>query len=363
MKHVLKSLGILMYGITFIVAALTLIAFLSVKHYNRPGPLDESKLILINKGASLGLIAEKLEYENAIDSAFFFKIAAHILGSAKDLKAGEYEVAAAASMKDIMVLIKSGKSFQRFITIPEGLTSFEIVRLINAYPRLKGEIITDIPDEGTLMPETYSYDKNETRQDIIKRMQKAMSDLATTPAHELCPHIYQVITLPDTVETKPIAPPAQDACIPEDFENWHQVITMASIVEKETAKAEERATVAGVFANRLKKNIALQTDPTVIYAITKGEHQNKGKVPLGRRLLKKDLAYDSPYTTYKYRGLPPGPIANPGKDSILAVLKPEEHSLYYFVADGTGGHLFASTLEEHNRNVANWRKIRKSKGK
>ena len=143
----------------------------------------------------------------------------------------------------------------------------------------------------------------------------------------------------------------------------HDVLTLASIVEKETAVPDERQKVAGVFINRLKRGIPLQTDPTVIYAITKGEHKNDGKGPLGRRLLRKDLEYDSPYNTYKYPGLPPGPIANPGKASIEAVLNPEKHDFIYFVADGTGGHVFAKTLKEHNNNVAKWRKIRRAQKK
>jgi UPF0755 protein len=143
------------------------------------------------------------------------------------------------------------------------------------------------------------------------------------------------------------------------LKSLEEVMTLASIVEKETGVAEERKRVAGVFLNRLRRGIPLQTDPTVIYAITLGKHQNEGQGPLGRRLLAKDLEFDSPYNTYKYPGLPPGPIANPGKASIEAVLHPEAHEFIYFVADGSGGHIFARTLEEHNKNVAEWRKIRR----
>jgi UPF0755 protein len=143
------------------------------------------------------------------------------------------------------------------------------------------------------------------------------------------------------------------------FTTKEEAIVLASIVEKETGHPEERERVAGVFINRLRKGMALQTDPTVIYAITKGEHKNEGKGPLGRRLLLKDLEIDSPYNTYKNPGLPPGPIANPGRASIKATLNPEEHDYIYFVADGTGGHIFSRTLDEHNRNVREWRKIRR----
>lgn len=357
---VLRPLGLFMYGVTFVVACVTFSAFLGVQHYNQAGPLSEDKLVHIEKGASLGLIAEKLEYEGVIDDAFLFKVAAHLVDASTDLKAGEYQVVAGSSMKNLMGILRDGKSFQRFITIPEGLTSFEIVRLLNESDKIKGDLIAVVPDEGTLLPETYSYDRDETRGSVLKRMGKAMLKIANMPADQLCPHLYTPINTVGDVVTQPKQVAAKDACIPEGFENWTDVITMASIVEKETAKAEERATVAGVFSNRLKKGIALQTDPTVIYAITKGEHQNDGKGPLGRRLLKKDLVYDSPYNTYKNRGLPPGPIANPGYASIEAVLKPEEHGYYYFVADGTGGHVFAKNLDEHNRNVSAWRKIRKA---
>lgn len=359
MKRLIKSLGIFMYGITFLVALMTFILFLSVQHYTQKGPLTKDILLEISKGSSLGLIAEKLEHENIIQDSFLFKVAAHVQGTSKDLKAGEYQIKAGISMKEVMNLLESGKSFQRFITIPEGLTSFEIVRLLNENENLKGEPITEMPTEGSLLPETYSYHKDETKQDILERMKRSMKLLLSSPAEELCPDLYKPIEVSEGLT--PPAPPTNEICIPEPFENWDQIITMASIVEKETGKPEERATVAGVFINRLKRGISLQTDPTVIYAITKGEHKNEGKGPLGRRLLTKDLEYDSPYNTYKYPGLPPGPIANPGVDSIKAVLNPEEHKYLYFVADGTGGHMFAETLEQHNRNVAEWRKIRKSR--
>lgn len=358
MKNLRKSLGILMYGITLLVALIAFSIFLSVQHYHEDGPLKEDTLFEVSKGASLSLIAKKLEHENLIDDAFLFKLAAHILGKSKDLKAGEYQFEAKVSMSEIMSRLKDGKSFQRFITIPEGLTSFEIVRLLNENEKLKGELITTIPQEGSLLPETYSYDKNETRQDILERMAKTMKKILDKPTTELCPERIPQIDVPEGVAQP--KPPSNTVCIPAPFETWEDVIIMASIVEKETAKPEERRTVAGVFANRLKRGIALQTDPTVIYAITKGEHKNDGKGPLGRRLLKKDLDYDSPYNTYKYSGLPPGPIANPGRASIEAVLNPEEHDYYYFVADGTGGHVFAKTLSDHNSNVAKWRKIRRS---
>jgi UPF0755 protein len=187
------------------------------------------------------------------------------------------------------------------------------------------------------LPETYDYRLKENKQDVIGRMQESM----TKTIDELWP--------------------GRTANLP--FATKEEALTLASIVEKETGLEAERKRVAGVFVNRLRRGIALQTDPTVIYAITKGRPQNEGKGPLGRRLLKKDLAFDSPYNTYLHAGLPPGPIANPGRASIEAVLHPEEHDFIYFVADGKGGHIFSSTLHEHGKNVTQWRIIRREQEK
>ena len=192
--------------------------------------------------------------------------------------------------------------------------------------------IEDIPEEGTLLPETYHYTKNGSRPNIINQMSKAMT------------------------EALDILWPQREEGLP--FQTKEDAIILASIVEKETGIGLERARVAGVFVNRLRLGMKLQSDPTVIYAITQGRIKNEGRGPLGRRLLKKDLAIQSPYNTYERTGLPPGPIANPGYASIQAVLHPEAHDFLYFVADGDGGHAFAKTLSEHNRNVSKWRKIR-----
>ncbi len=248
------------------------------------------------------------------------------------LQAGEYEFAPSASMQEVLTKIANGKVILRQITIPEGRTSFEVVRKLKTYSDLKQDFKT-LPKEGTLLPNTYSYQSTDSVSSILSQMEKAMDKTLDSAWKE------KINDLP--IKTK------------------QEAIILASIVEKETGIASERAKIAGVFINRLRKNMPLQTDPTVIYAITKGEHKNNGKGPLGRRLLRKDLAIDSPYNTYKYPGLPKGPICNPGKDAIIASLNPEEHSYFYFVADGTGGHIFSKTLTEHNKNVAKWRKIRK----
>ncbi len=327
-------LGFLVYSLT-IAVIITLAGIFWLDHeFKKPGPLSAPILFEVPRGASSGGIAELLSYEGAIHDMYIFKYAARVTGAQSDLKAGEYELQPGMSARDILSLLREGKTFQRQFTIPEGLTSYEILNLIMQVEDLKPVLIEPLV-EGSLLPETYSYSRGETWADIVRRMENAMQNTIK----ELWPK---------RVENLPFSTP-------------EEAMVLASIVEKETGVSEERKRVAGVFINRLKRGIALQTDPTVIYAITKGEHKNDGKGPLGRRLLTKDLKIDSPYNTYKYPGLPPGPIANPGRASIEAVLDPEEHDFIYFVANGTGGHIFAKTLEEHNRNVAQWRKIRRRK--
>ena len=300
---------------------------------NRPGPLAETKIILIEYGQGIAGIAEKLESENVISSALVFKIAAGVQKSKGSLKAGEYEFTPAITTNSIIEQLRLGKVYDRKITFPEGLTSHQIVKSLNENDTLSGTI-DEIPKEGSLLPETYHFIKGDSRADIIAQMSSAM----TRTIDELWP--TRVNDLPvKTIE---------------------EAITLASIVEKETGVASERAKVAGVFINRLRQGMPLQSDPTIIYAMTEGNMQDEGQGPIGRRLLTKDLDTVSPYNTYLNPGLPPTPIANPGRESIEAVLHPEIHDYIYFVADGTGGHVFARTLTEHNTNVAKWRKIRRS---
>ncbi len=303
------------------------------QQYQAPGPLAESKLIDIPRGYGVSLIADRLKQQGIITKPLLFRLAARLMDKQTALKAGEYEVPAGISLKQLLVMLETGAVYQRKFTIPEGLTSWQIVNLLNDVEGMEGAV-DEIPVEGTLLPETYQFVRGEDRSKKIVQMQKAMEQ-----------------TLNELWESR-----AADLPI----ETKEEALVLASIVEKETGVSEERRRVAGVFINRLRKGIALQTDPTVIYALTKGEIQSDGKGPLGRRLLKKDLEIDSPYNTYKYPGLPPGPIANPGRDAIAAVLNPEAHDFIYFVADGSGGHVFAKTLAEHNSNVAKWRKIRRS---
>lgn len=327
MKHFFLSiLSLFLLGL----AAVAVIGGWGAHQYLSAGPLQESKLILIERGSGISKIAAQLEKENIIHQAFLFKIAARLGDS---LKAGEYEFPPQTPMAEIIKQMQEGEVFDRKITIPEGYTAWQVVQILKAREELTG-VITKIPPEGTLMPNTYHFVSGEDRNDIMTRMQKAT--------------IKAMNELWDTRQKD----------IP--IKNKKEALILASIIEKETSVAGERDKVSGVFINRLKKGMLLQTDPTVIYAITRGKIQTSGKGPLGRRLLRKDLQIDDPYNTYKYPGLPPGPIANPGYDSIKAALNPATHDYIFFVADGTGGHVFAKTLKEHNRNVSKWRKIRRS---
>ncbi len=321
------------------------------QNFIKAGTHDAPVQVTIPEGAHIGGIAERLAEKNLIDNTMLFKLAGRLTDQADKLKAGEYEIPAHASMRDILDLLESGKVVLRQITIREGLTNWEIKQLLLAHEGLEqGPEFLMLP-EGSYLPETYSYQKGDTPSDIMKQMNRAMENTLLP----LCGILLERV-----------ANASFNSFLPEDCPNAkaplktiNDVLTLASIIEKETAVPEERRRVSGVFMNRLRKGMALQTDPTVIYAITMGKHENGGQGPLGRRLLKKDLEYDSPYNTYKYPGLPPGPIANPGKASIEAALNPEVHDYFYFVADGTGGHVFSKTLSEHNNNVAKWREIRR----
>ena len=296
--------------------------------FKAPGPLKSDSVVLIAPGSSSFDIAKTLERAGALshETALLFPHLARLKGAASSLKAGEYKVAAQSSAAEVMHILQSGKTVQRQITIAEGLTSVEVTALVNNASFMTGQII-DIPAEGSLLPESYAYVRGGNRKDMIQRMQKQMQATVDT--------LWQARVEGLPIKTK------EDAVI------------LASIVEKETGIKGERAKVAGVFINRLRIGMPLQSDPTVIYAMT------RGKKKLGRKLYTKDLKRADPYNTYHINGLPPTPIANPGRASLEAVLNPESHKYLYFVADGTGGHAFAKTLDGHNKNVAHWRKISK----
>lgn len=293
--------------------------------------LEEPLLFKVEKGSSVRGIADNLKAQGVLENPFFVSVGARVLGIEDQFKAGEYQIQPEMSINDIMQIMAAGDIYQRQFTIPEGLTSYQITKRLNAIEELEGEL-DQIPNEGALLPETYNFEKGESRRNIVLRMNKAMGELVS--------ELWE-----NRAENLPL-------------ENINEAIILASIVEKETGKPGEYAAVAGVFINRLRIGMPLQADPTVIYAMNGGRHEDEGQGPIGRRLLRKDLQTDSPYNTYKNAGLPPGPIANPGRGALEGTLNPEPHTYLYFVADGTGGHVFATTLAEHNRNVAQWRKIR-----
>ena len=299
-----------------------------VRAATKPGPLTQEAVVYITPGTSTRDISNTLKNQKVIYSSGLFMGVSYWLRREGGLQAGEYAFAPGMSLFDVIRRIQKGEVYKRRITIPEGLTTYQIVALLNADPYLSG-LIEDVPAEGTLLPETYQYTRGMTRRSVVNRMEHAMRD--------------QIQTL---WSNRPSTFPLKSA---------HDAVVLASVVEKETGVASERSRVAGVFFNRLRLGMKLQSDPTVIYAMTKGNG------PLGRALARADLQNtDSPYNTYLYAGLPPGPIANPGRESLMAVFAPVVSDDLYFVADGTGGHAFAKTLDGHNQNVARWRAIRKS---
>lgn len=323
--------------LSLLLSALILVAVgavYAVVQYKQPNQSVQIQTFEIAKGQGSRQIAADLEQKKMISNQWLFLAALKIKGAEATLKAGEYEIPARASIKDIQEQLIAGKVVQRKVTIAEGLTSFEVVHILEQTQGLDGDV-TDIPAEGSLLPDTYHFILGESRQEKIDQMKQALAEIR----QQYWDH--------------------RDADLP--FSTWEEAVTLASIVEKETGIVSEQKTIAGVFVNRLKNGIPLQSDPTVIYALTKGRPKNEGQGPLGRRLLSKDLEIDSPYNTYKNAGLPPTPIANPGKAAILAVLNPEKNDFIYFVADGSGGHVFAKTLADHNRNVSEWRKMRHEK--
>lgn len=290
-----------------------------------PGPLESPVNVLIPKGAGSGAVARRLSAAGVIDKPWLFQVVGRINGLDKQLRAGEYYFMPQISMLDVMKKLAKGEIFYRKLTLPEGLTSAQMKKLIESEPALSGDISLAMP-EGSMLPETYSFAFGDSRDSIVRQSQKAMGEF-----------------LQETWEKRQAGIPLQNA---------DELKILASIVEKETGIADERGLVAAVFVNRLKKRMMLQTDPTVIYALTKGNGD------LGRNLSRKDLQVDNPYNTYRNFGLPPTPICNPGKEAIMAAANPETSDYLYFVASGNGGHNFARSLNEHNQNVKNWRNSR-----
>lgn len=302
------------------------------QHYTGPGPLQEDRTVVIERGAGVGTIAQQLTQEGVLPDPWTLRAGVRLFGEGMSLKAGEYRFAAHISPQGVLDKLIQGDVVQRQVTVPEGLTSQQVVELLATAEGLEGDLPAP-PPEGSLLPETYAFTLRDSREALIARMRASM-DAALA-------------------ELWPKRAPELPLKTPEE------AVTLASIVEKETGVAAERPRVAAVFVNRLKRGMPLQSDPTVIYAITGGKAASvaNGEGILGRRLTRADLDADHPYNTYRIAGLPPGPIANPGRASIEAVLNPPATKELYFVADGSGGHAFAETLDEHNRNVAKWRKL------
>jgi UPF0755 protein len=289
-----------------------------------PGPL---RRFTVAKGASLTSVAGDLKEAGLIDSPQQFLLLARVLGDDGSVQAGRYAIPQGISWADILKILQSGAVERQAITIPEGLPAVLVAERLLAEKSLTGPVA--VPAEGSVLPETYEFEPGEPRAKVLARMQAAMT--------ETIDELWKARAPTTAVKT------------PEE------AIILASIVEKETGKAAERRMVAGVYSNRLRQGMKLDADPTVVYPVTRGK-------PLGRRIRRSELQADTGYNTYLKPGLPVGPIANPGRASIAAVLDPEQSDALFFVADGSGGHVFAATLAEHNANVAKWYALRRKRG-
>lgn len=311
--------GALLAGGLVVAASLTLLAL------TRPGPHAADTVVLVPKGASVTRTAGLLAEHGVLSRPRLLVAYARVSGAAGGIRAGEFVIPAGASPLETLAVLRDGPFVQRRVTVAEGMTSAQVVALLRTTDGLDGTIET-MPEEGGLLPETYYFVFGDTRADMLARMRAARDDT--------------LYTLWD----------ARAADLP--FDTPEDAVILASIVEKETAVPAERPLVAGVFVNRLRRGMRLQSDPTVIYGLTGGE-------PLGRRIRRSELDRTTPYNTYRVGGLPPTAIANPGRASLAAVLRPIDTPYLYFVADGTGGHVFAKTLSEHNTNVARWRRLQR----
>jgi UPF0755 protein len=292
-----------------------------------PGPNDHTVALTIPEGATLTSSAKLLKQAGVVRSSSRFLWLAKVFGSGDSVKAGEYSIPAHATSADILRLLQGGRTRQRLVTIPEGLPAVLVRERLMSEPLLTGDVA--VPAEGSVLPDSYSFEKGDTRASVLKRMQAAMTKTLA--------ELWKA-RKPTTVVKTPA-----------------EAIILASIVEKETGVASERRLVAAVYSNRLRAGMKLQADPTVIYPVTQGR-------PLGHRILRSELEADNGYNTYVRVGLPQGPIANPGRASIAAVLDPVPSRALYFVADGSGGHVFADTLAQHNANVQHWYALRRQRG-
>jgi len=310
------------------VLAAGLVFLYGKSEFEAAGPLDAPQTVVIKEGTSLQQIASQLVSNDVIDSGWIFEKGVVAHKAASSMKAGEYLFKPQMSMYDVMETIRSGKGILHKVTLPEGLTVHQIFERIAKHEILEGPMPETLPPEGSLMPDTYPFQRGTTRAEVVERMRLAQQSFLSQVWARRIPDL-------------PISTP-------------EELVTLASIVEKETGKADERPRVASVFINRLNRGMKLQSDPTIIYGIFGG----KGK-PKDRPIYKSDIEKPTAYNTYTIPALPPGPIANPGRAAMEAVANPSRTDDIFFVANGTGGHVFAKTLDEHNQNVARWRQIEK----
>lgn len=308
------------------------VLFMAQQFY-APGPAAEETTFVVEKGSSLSAVAERLENQGLVGNRWIFQMGGWAMRKQRDIKAGEFVLPAKASMSAVLKEITEGTPIARRVTIPEGWTSWQVAQEIGQDAHILTGELTSPPPEGSILPGSYDYEREDTRQSVLDQMQAKMkAELAEVWAGcdpEVCGADAPVKT-------------------PE------QLVTLASIVERETGVPTERGQVAAVFVNRLKKGMRLQSDPTIIYGITRGE------APLGRGLKKSEIEAQTPYNTYQVDGLPAGPIANPGIESLRAAANPDDVGYLYFVAAGavpSDGHLFASSYAEHRRNVAKYREV------
>src|SRR6478736_7302166 len=324
-RHPVVVVGNAIFTLLIVLSiAAAAVLFIGRQRFEAPGPLAEDKMVNIPRGLGIRDIADLLQREGVIDQPYVFMGGVIALKARGELKYGEYQFTKNSSVADVVDTITEGKVIQHAVTVPEGLTSEQIVARLLENDGLAGQI-KEIPREGTLLPETYRFTRGMTREQIIQRMQQAHRRVL----QDVWEH-----RMPDL----PVKTP-------------EQLVTLASIVEKETGRPDERTRVAAVFVNRLKNRMRLQSDPTIIYGLT------GGKGSLGRPILKSEVEQPAPYNTYVVDGLPPGPLANPGRASLEAAANPARTKELYFAADGTGGHAFADTYEQHQKNVARLRTL------
>lgn len=324
-RHPLVVIGNAIFSLFVLLAVVGIAALvLGKQRFEMPGPLAADKIVNIPHGSGIRDIADVLQREGVIDQPWVFVGGVLALKAREDLKAGEYQFAAHASLRDVVATIVDGKVITHQISLPEGLTSEQIVARLLADDILTGNI-KEIPREGSLLPDTYNFTRGISREQIIQRMQAAQQRLLKEVWDRHSPDL-------------PLKTP-------------EQLVVLASLIEKETAKPDERTRVAAVFVNRLKQRMRLQSDPTIIYGLV------GGKATLGRPIMKSEIDQPTPYNTYQIDGLPPGPITNPGRAALEAAANPARTRDLYFVADGSGGHVFAESYEQHQKNVAHLRQV------